>query len=29
MEILPEYVDVIIKRWEELTGQTAVRHETP
>ena len=29
MEILPEYVDVIIKRWEELTGETAVRHETP
>ena len=25
MELLPEYVDVIIKRWEEFTGKKAVK----
>jgi len=25
MEIEPKYCDVIVKRWENLTGETAVR----
>ena len=25
MEISPQYCDVIVKRWENLTGQVAVR----
>lgn len=25
MELDPKYVDVIIKRWEILTGQTAIK----
>lgn len=25
MEISPQYCDVIVKRWETMTGQTAVR----
>lgn len=25
MELDPKYIDVIIKRWEDYTGQTAVK----
>ena len=25
MELVPKYVDVIIKRWEEYTGKKAVK----
>jgi DNA modification methylase len=27
IELDPKYCDVIVKRWEEFTGETAVRHE--
>ena len=27
MELDPKFVDVIVKRWEEYTGQQAVRSE--
>jgi DNA modification methylase len=29
MEISPQYCDVIVKRWETLTGSTATRESTP
>jgi DNA modification methylase len=28
MEIDPKYVDVIIRRWQEYTGKTAVHQES-
>jgi DNA modification methylase len=28
MELDPKYVDVIIKRWQNLTGEQAVHEET-
>jgi DNA modification methylase len=28
MELDPKYVDVIVKRWEDFTGQKAIRQET-
>jgi len=27
IELDPKYCDVIVKRWEEFTGETAVRNE--
>jgi DNA modification methylase len=29
MEISPQYCDVIVKRWEALTGRKAVRDDQP
>ena len=29
MELDPKYVDVIVKRWEDFTGQKACRVEVP
>jgi DNA modification methylase len=29
MEISPQYCDVIVKRWETLTGRKAVRDDQP
>ena len=28
MELMPEYIDVIIKRWQEFTGKQAINETT-